>query len=738
MAHSMKRAATHRRGHLLIKRKRAEAEHARLYQLAQAEIAERQLVEAALRKSEQRYRQIVETSQEGIWLIDAASKTTFVNAKLAELLGYTVDEMIGMPLFAFMDAEGQALATASLERRRQGIADQLDFKLLRKDGTPIWTLVNTNPLQDDAGGYLGALAMLTDITARRQTEEQLRYQADLLEQVSDAIISTDASFKIKSWNAAAEALYGWPAQDVFGRPMSEILPTTYLDGNPQLALASLLEQRRWQGEVVQPHRDGTSHTILSSVSLLQDGAGNLTGMVGVNRDISERKRSEQALQRAANRLRVLADASRAFAEVGTEYQTLLDQIARTTTDVLGDGCSIRLLSEDEEWLDLVALCVLDSEKLELTRSAMGEAPLRVGEPSLATQTFHSRQPLLIAFFDQAQVRAAMKPEYMSWVDRLGIHSMIVVPIRLQGRSIGVLIVYRYESAQPPFDQEDLTLAQDLADRAALAITNARLLEQVQRELAERTKAEAEVRTLSATLEQRVIARTAALTAANEELEAFSYSVSHDLRAPLRAIDGFSRILLEDHTAALPEAAQHYFQLVRSNAQQMGQLVDDLLAFSHLGRQALARRSVDPTELVQQCLDELRTEQVGRQVVLTIGALPACAADPALLKQVWINLLSNALKYTRQRDPARIEIGSQSADGETVYVIKDNGVGFDTRYSDKLFGVFQRMHRAEDYEGTGVGLAIVQRIIHRHGGRVWATAEVDHGATFYFTLGEDTP
>jgi len=562
MANSMKRAATHRRGHLLIKRKRAEAEHARLYQLAQAEIAERQLVEAALRKSEQRYRQIVETSQEGIWLIDAAGKTTFVNAKLAELLGYTADEMIGMPLFAFMDAEGQTLATATLERRRQGFADQLDFKLLRKDGTPIWTLVNANPLQDDAGGYVGALAMLTDITARRQAEEQLRYQADLLEHVSDAIISTDASFTIKSWNAAAEALYGWPAQDVVGRLMSEILPTTYLDGSPQLAFASLLEQRHWQGEVVQPHRDGTSRTILSSVSLLQDGAGNLTGTVGVNRDIS--------------------------------------------------------------------------------------------------------------------------------------------------------------------------------DRAALAISNARLLEQVQRELAERTRAEAEVRTLSATLEQRVIARTAALTAANQELEAFSYSVSHDLRAPLRAIDGFSRILLEDYTAALPAEAQHYFQLVRSSTQQMGQLIDDLLAFSHLGRQALARRSVDPTELVQQCLDELRTEQVGRQVVLTIGALPACAADPALLKQVWINLLSNALKYTRQRDPARIEIASQIADGETVYVVKDNGVGFDTHYSDKLFGVFQRMHRAEDYEGTGVGLAIVQRIIHRHGGRVWATAEIDHGATFYFTLGEDTP
>jgi signal transduction histidine kinase len=235
------------------------------------------------------------------------------------------------------------------------------------------------------------------------------------------------------------------------------------------------------------------------------------------------------------------------------------------------------------------------------------------------------------------------------------------------------------------------------------------------------------------LEQRVIERTAQLEAANRELEAFSYSISHDLRAPLRAINGFARILLEEHASDLGEEAQEYCQFMRDNAQLMGQLIDDLLAFSRLSRQALSKQPVTPVDLVRQALNDLRAIQEDRRVDIRIGVLPDCQADPVLLKQVFVNLLSNALKFTSQRQVAVIEVGSRHDDGETVYFVKDNGVGFNMAYADKLFGVFQRLHPAEDYEGTGVGLAIAQRIIHRHGGRIWAEAVVNQGATFSFTL-----
>lgn len=257
-----------------------------------------------------------------------------------------------------------------------------------------------------------------------------------------------------------------------------------------------------------------------------------------------------------------------------------------------------------------------------------------------------------------------------------------------------------------------------------------------RDVTERKQAEVQIHQLNAELEERVQQRTAELNVANKELDAFSYSVSHDLRAPLRAIDGFSRILLEDYAAQMPEESRNYLQLVRSNTKQMGHLVDDLLAFSRLSRQQVKRETVVIGRIVQKCLDELKGTLDGRRVEFTLGELPACEADPALLKQVWFNLLANAVKFTSRRPEARIEIGCRSdgnGSAEQVYFVKDNGVGFDMQYAHKLFGVFQRLHRAEDYEGTGVGLAIVQRIIHRHGGRVWAEAVLDQGATFYFSL-----
>jgi signal transduction histidine kinase len=230
-----------------------------------------------------------------------------------------------------------------------------------------------------------------------------------------------------------------------------------------------------------------------------------------------------------------------------------------------------------------------------------------------------------------------------------------------------------------------------------------------------------------------------LQATNEELEAFSYSVSHDLRLPLRTIDGFSRALEEALGPQLSEEGRRHVQIIREGAQRMSALIDDLLALSRLGRRSLSMSDgVDMDRLVRETLEGLAPEHQGREINLRIGPLPPGRGDRALLKQVWTNLLSNAFKYTRRRDAALIEIGATSDNGETVYLVRDNGAGFDMRYAKKLFRVFKRLHRDEEFEGTGVGLAIVQRIVHRHGGRVWAESALDQGATFRFTLESGTP
>jgi signal transduction histidine kinase len=263
-----------------------------------------------------------------------------------------------------------------------------------------------------------------------------------------------------------------------------------------------------------------------------------------------------------------------------------------------------------------------------------------------------------------------------------------------------------------------------------------MLARIQAREAEVEAANQRYEQLTEELERRVTQRTAELEATNKELEAFTYSVSHDLRAPLRRIDGFAKLLVDEYDAALPDEARHYLGRVRDGARQMGLLVDDLLNLARLGRQDVKLQVAGLSSIVQRVTTSLQRDAEGRNIDWQIQPLPFVECDPALIEVVFTNLISNAMKYTRPRDRAVIHVGSIEQNGHPVIFVRDNGVGFSMKYADKLFGVFQRLHHADEFEGTGVGLATAQRVILRHGGRIWANAALNSGATFYFTIGDE--
>jgi len=295
---------------------------------------------------------------------------------------------------------------------------------------------------------------------------------------------------------------------------------------------------------------------------------------------------------------------------------------------------------------------------------------------------------------------------------------VALPIVTGGNFHGVLR-FSSRASQRRLTPGQIKALEILVGTAAAALEGASLLTQL--------------RALNRDLEQRVHDRTQELQSANADLESFSYSVSHDLRAPLRAVDGFCQMFIEDFGGGVPEDGRRILEKVRAGTSRMNQLIDGLLRLARFSRQPLNTRRVETRALVTQIAANFRDQLEGRTVQMVIGELPDCLADGALLEQVFTNLISNALKFTAGRPEACIEIGSQPVESEVAYFVKDNGVGFDMRYADRLFGVFQRLHSQAEFEGTGIGLSIVHRIIRRHGGRTWAESVPEKGATFYFTL-----
>ncbi|MEX2283921.1 MAG: ATP-binding protein [Gemmatimonadota bacterium] len=442
---------------------------------------------------------------------------------------------------------------------------------------------------------------------------------------------------------------------------------------------------------------------------------------------------QKAIERGQTKERLLSDAGNRLV-ASLDHERTLNGLAEVAVGELADWCFIDLLPVAGNDTPVRLLSHRDPNKHErLVRMSASYpiGPARADTPvGEVVRTGLSR--LMPVVTPELLDRYAPDLKQQVLLTDLGIHSLIIVPLRVGGRSLGALTLVS-ANADRSFNDDDLKLAEELARRAAVAVDNARLYEAAQDELRMRARAEGELRALNAELEDRVRQRTGQLEATNRELEAFSYSVSHDLRSPLRSIDGFSQALLEDYDAVLDERGRDYLGRVRRGAQTMGRLIDDLLELARITRREMVRDSVDLSSLAENVIAELREHDPERRVIVTIHPQLSVVGDDGLLRAALSNLLGNAWKFTSKTADAVIEFGAVHANGNRSFYVRDNGAGFDMNYASKLFGPFQRLHNASDFEGTGIGLATVQRVVNRHGGQIWAEGSVGHGATFFFTL-----
>ncbi len=624
------------------------------------------------------------------------------------------------------------------------------------------------------------------------SQKCLMQQVALLNLASEAIFIRDVNSSITYWNKAAEEMYGWTMAEATGNVSQTLLQAQVLKSCAEQTdiNGTLLKTGNWQGQLIHTCKNGKRITVESRQVLIRDSLGTPTGFIEVNRDISKRTKAEQEGDRfftLSLDLLCTAGFDGYFKHLNPAFETTLgytqkellslpildfvheEDRAKTRAEMenrVKGGLTLnfenRYRCKDGSYKWLVWNTVPDPESglryavgHDITERKQIEQMLREQAEELRISrerlefliqgaelgVWYCNFPLdKIIWNEQCETHFGLQPD--AEVDFNLFYQLLHPDDRELTRQA---IEYSVKNAAG-YDVEYRTVAPDGHVRWVRAIGKTffdatgkpQRFDGITIDISDRKRAQEEIRQLNETLEERVKQRTVQLEAANKELESFSYSVSHDLRAPLRHIAGFADLLQKRlGSTELDETTRRYLNIITETTKQAGKLIDDLLSFSRMGRTEMRYTIVDMNQLVQEVQRNLESDIRKSQVRLTIELLPQVQGDPSMLRLAVHNLLENALKYTKTRPEAEITVGSSTSNEQVVFFVQDNGIGFDMRYVHKMFGVFQRLHSDPQFEGTGVGLANVQRIIHRHGGHVWAEGELDQGATFYFTLPKGT-
>lgn len=671
------------------------------------EVAERQWAQQALQQEKLYLDLLIENAPEAIVVVDQEHRITRVNSEFTKMFGWQIEEVHNRNIDDVVSSPDlRAEAKDYTEQLDQGRNLWFESRRIRKDGSLIDIVGIGAPIQSQ-GQTLGYFAIYRDISDRKKAEEAFQREKAYLEQfietAPEAIVLTENNGRILRINSEFEKMFGYTAKESIGRIIDDLVAYKSHQEEARAVTLTLSQGEKFSLETIRQRKDGSLfHASLIGSPIIINGQQVAT--YAIYRDISDRKKAEEALNRRATQADFI---NRVGQRISSQLQiaALLQEIVDAVSDTFHYfGVHLFLLDESHNRLRLQAVAggykniIPDDLVVELGKGMIGNAA-SLGRSLVAPDV--SRDPYFVRLADEFT------------------RSELCVPIRSGGMTIGVLDIQSIALAA--FDEADLAAMETLSSQLASAITNARLYEEAQAELTQRRR-----------VERMLKGMTEDLARSNKELEQFAYVASHDLQEPMRMVGSYVQLLARRYKGQLDQDADDFIHFAVDGASRMQGMINDLLAYSRVGTRGKAFAPTDCEAALDKALTNLKIALAEKNAAITRDPLPTLAADDTQLTQLFQNLIGNAIKFQDKNTP-RVHISAALKDGSWLFSVRDNGIGIETRYQERIFQIFERLHRDSEFRGTGIGLAICKRIVERHGGRIWVESQPGEGATFFFTI-----